>query len=134
MDKIRPRILAFCGTFLVLASLGCDGQDTDRIARVARCVGDKIEAATQDGNGHWDSWPVLKSPAGNSLQSRVAARLRWDKSLEGSDIQIQVNEKTVELQGTVENLLQRRRAVDLAESTVGVAKVDDRLEVSNREP
>jgi osmotically-inducible protein OsmY len=64
----------------------------------------------------------------------VAARLRWDKSLEGSDIQIQVNEKTVELQGTVENLLQRRRAVDLAESTVGVAKVDDRLEVSNREP
>jgi osmotically-inducible protein OsmY len=56
------------------------------------------------------------------------ARLSTDKLLAKQPIQVQVHGGEVLLMGTVENVDQRRRAVQLAEGTLGVAKVVDRLE------
>ena len=68
------------------------------------------------------------------LDARVSARLRWDKALAGSKIQVQAKDGVVELKGPVIDLAQRRRAVELAESTAGADKVTDLLEVPSREP
>jgi osmotically-inducible protein OsmY len=130
MAKLRPLGWGVAAGIVLAAGQGCDSQDSDRIARVARCVSDRIEAVAPKTAGNWENLPLLKSsPEHVSLQSRVASRLRWEKSLEGSQIQVQASDKTVELKGTVANLQQRRRAVALAESTVGVEKVEDHLEV-----
>ena len=55
-----------------------------------------------------------------SLENRVSARLRWEKQL--ADVRIEVKSAgngVIELKGTVGNLHQRRRAVELAEMTEG---------------
>jgi osmotically-inducible protein OsmY len=59
----------------------------------------------------------------------VSARLSWDKSLAGVPVQVRANGGRVELHGTVPDLTQRRRAVELAESTAGVTEVVDALQV-----
>ena len=58
---------------------------------------------------------------------RVTARLRWDKELDGSAIEVIHVGTGVELRGTVRNADQRRRAVMLAESTTAVEGVKDSL-------
>ena len=62
--------------------------------------------------------------------ARVAARLGWDKGLGGSQIQVSAHDSVIELTGTVEDLTQQRRAVDLAGSTAGVADVVDHLHIA----
>jgi osmotically-inducible protein OsmY len=77
-----------------------------------------------------DGWQI--APAGwaqVSLSARVSARLRWDKTLEAASIQVHADGETVQLRGTVRDLEQRRRAVELAGSTVGVKLVIDELQV-----
>jgi osmotically-inducible protein OsmY len=60
----------------------------------------------------------------------VLTRLRWDKGLAGTAVQVDTpGTGVVRLQGTVADDQQRRRAVDLAESTQGVEKVVDELTV-----
>ena len=44
------------------------------------------------------------------------------------------NQGEVELKGKVNDLMQRRRAVELTDSTAGVEKVVDQLELPEREP
>jgi hypothetical protein len=66
-----------------------------------------------------------------SVQGRVYARIHWDKSLADAPIEISVqNENVVTLSGTVPSEAAQRTAVMLAEGTVGVGKVVDRLAVS----
>jgi len=65
-----------------------------------------------------------------SVQGRVYARIHWDKSLAGAPIEISVqNENVVTLSGSVPNETARRTAAMLADGTVGVGKVIDRLAV-----
>jgi osmotically-inducible protein OsmY len=60
----------------------------------------------------------------------VLTRLRWDKGLAGTAVQVDTpGTGVVRLQGIVADDQQRRRAVDLAESTQGVEKVVDELTV-----
>ena len=63
------------------------------------------------------------------LDTRVSARIRWDKSLAGAQVQVSAKGTTVELKGTVRDMKQRRRAVELAESTTGVETVTDSIQV-----
>ncbi len=63
-----------------------------------------------------------------SLDARVSIRLRWDKNLADMPIQVSSKGAVVELKGAVRDLDQRRRAVEIAESTAGVEKVVDALE------
>ena len=55
------------------------------------------------------------------LLSRVTDRIRWDKQLVSSTLQLVVHaDGTVYLRGSVIDEAAKARAVDLAESTVGV--------------
>jgi osmotically-inducible protein OsmY len=97
------------------------------MARVGRCAAAKGEAFTAGAGG----WQALQANLDElTLDARVSARLRWDKSLEGAQIQVAVTDGAVDLKGTVRDEDQRRRAVGLAESTVGVGKVNDLLVIS----
>jgi osmotically-inducible protein OsmY len=62
------------------------------------------------------------------VESRVGARLGWDKNLEGLAIQVEADGATVKLHGKVPDPAKRRRAVELATSTSGVEKVTDEME------
>ena len=65
-----------------------------------------------------------------TLDTRVAARLRWDKALVNHKIEVTAADGVVELKGKVGDLIQRRRAVEIAQSTAGVNEVRDSLEVA----
>jgi hypothetical protein len=115
---------------LSVLAAGCSRQDTERLARVGKRIAGRFEALTADCRaGLGSSW----HGSGAGLSGRVAARLRWDRGLAGLSIQVHsTGEAAVELKGTVRDLTQRRRAVELAESTAGVEKVSDQLQVSER--
>ena len=114
---------------LVLFVLGCNRSDQDHLARAAGKAREKINSASgESGRGLTTGWQSM------ALDARVSARLRWDKTLSNEQIQVQATGGLIELKGTVRDLGQRRRAVELAESTVGTEQVLDLLEVPTQEP
>jgi len=99
------------------------------LARAAGKAREKINSASgESGRGLTTGWQSM------ALDARVSARLRWDKTLSNEQIQVQATGGVIELKGTVRDLGQRRRAVELAESTVGTEQVLDLLEVPTQEP
>jgi osmotically-inducible protein OsmY len=133
MGKQRPGWLLL-GVLLGVA--GCSHQDADRLARAARRSADKLEGMT-GGAGHRlsDGWQALRVGwDGLALDSRVNTRLQWDRALAGTHIEVRANGTTVELEGTVSDANQRGRAVELAESTLGVEHVTDKLTIAGEQP
>ena len=61
-------------------------------------------------------------------------KARWDKELADAPIQLAAKEAVIELRGTVKSADQRKKAVELAESTEGVDKVVDLLEGPGKDP
>jgi osmotically-inducible protein OsmY len=120
---------------LALLPCACEQQDTERLARVARKAGEKAQAITGVAEGKLTNglqavragWDEM------ALDARVAMRLRWDKALADARIQVQVDGNAILLKGTVAQEDQKRRAVELAEATVGVDKVTDALLVGGEE-
>ena len=111
---------------------GCGNQDADRMVRVGRLSLGKLEGLTGETRAKLSNgWQAVRgSLSDTSLDSRVLTRLRWDKGLAGTAVQVDTpGTGVVRLQGTVADDQQRRRAVDLAESTQGVEKVVDELTV-----
>jgi hypothetical protein len=130
MGKQRGRRWLPWFAVLVFGALGC-GQDAERLARVAHHLGDKMDLFAGGADGQLPAWPMLR-PGLEQLgpDARVAARLSWDKGLEGSRIEVSAHDGVIELKGTVQDLTQQRRAVDLAGSTAGVAEVVDNLQIA----
>lgn len=124
------KTLWLCGVFALAG--GCSRQDTDGLGRIGRKATVRCEAVTANVNhtaqrgcqGIWNSWETA------ALETRVSARLRWEKSLSESVIEVQATGKTVELRGKVGDEPQKRRAGELAEGTLGVEKVDNQLQVA----
>jgi osmotically-inducible protein OsmY len=116
----------------LLATCGCNHQDADRLARVSRKAAAKVEGLTGGAGQHLaDACQALRASWDEvALDARVSARLRWDKGLAGSHIEVRATGAAVELQGTVADANQRARAVEVAEATVGVEQVTDKLEIS----
>jgi osmotically-inducible protein OsmY len=136
MTKTSSRPLVGLFGALIMFACGCDSQDTNRLARAARCVAAKFESVTGNADDKLTAGlQAFRTDLNEmSLDTRISARLRWDKSLAGSKIQVRANGGVVELKGAVGDLAQRRRAVQLAESTVGAVQVTDLLEVPTSEP
>jgi hypothetical protein len=130
----RKSKMAAAFTALSLAIAGCSAEDTDGLARVARLSAAKVEEMTGGAPDKFaDSLTTMRANWNElALDARVALRLRWEKDLQGTDIRVHAGGGIVELKGTVRDLPQRQRAVQLARSTVGVADVVDSLEVAER--
>jgi osmotically-inducible protein OsmY len=117
-------------TSLLLALLalgflsGCDRQDGNRLARVGRKVADKARVLVPD-----------RVPFGTSVgprglaDERVRERFRSDRYLAPQPIDVSAEGNTIRLRGTVPESVLKRRAFEIADSTVGVEKVIDELTV-----
>src|SRR5262249_21605939 len=114
---------------LAFASAGCSGEDADRLARVYHRPAARFEdesAGTREKLSR--GWHSLQGDplAAASLRDRVAARLRLDRALAEAAIEVDADGDVITLRGEV-GAAQRRRAVDLAETTIGVEKVVNEL-------
>jgi osmotically-inducible protein OsmY len=115
---------------LALLLAGCEGQDADRLARIGNKVVNKLQGQTGSGQGRLpDSLQSIRGGLGEfALDAKVAARLRWDKQLEGMPIQVAgTTAGVVKLSGTVSGFEAHQRAIQLAKGTTGVADVIDEL-------
>jgi osmotically-inducible protein OsmY len=117
---------------LAAAACGCNSQDVGCLAHVGRLTAAKLDGLTGGARGKLATgWEAVRgSWSDATLDSKVALRLRWDKALAGADVRVQAaGTGVVRLRGAVTDLGQRRRAVDLAQSTHGVNRVLDELTV-----
>jgi osmotically-inducible protein OsmY len=122
----------FLGLLAVLAVAvsGCGAEDASRLGQIGRMIAARAEALSGGPEGGLASgWQATLGISENAkLAGRVSMRLRWDKELADSAIEVNADGGTVELKGKVGNQDQRRRAVEVAQSTSGVNKVVDSLQ------
>jgi len=115
------------GLALAVLSGGCSREDADRIGLIGQKAAGKLEGLSGGPRGKVScSWQALRASLGETtLDSRVCIRLRWDKLLADVDVRVRlVRPGVISLEGTATDV-QRRRAVDIAESTKGVEQVID---------
>lgn len=111
---------------LPLLSIGCDQTDGDRLTRVGRKVTEKVQALIPNQTPFGDVFPANR-PRG--LEDRVRERLKMDRYLATSPIEVIADGAVVRLRGTVNDPVLKRRAFEIADSTVGVEKVVDEIVV-----
>jgi hypothetical protein len=121
-------------SLLLLAGVsGCQKSDTETLSRIGRKVADRGQAAFGDLRSRIDlNWkPRLAEP---DLEERVRLRLRYDKELGDVAFEVKGQGKEIELRGKVSQADHKRRAVELAETTRGVERVHDHIEVIEAPP
>ncbi len=121
------RLKQFRPLLLLLVGAGCNRQDVDGLGRIGRRVLERTQAAASPLREQFDH--TMKGIGAVGLRQRVQQRLQWDKALADTSIDIVVTESAVELKGTLKRDEQRRRAVELAETTAGVERVTDHLQI-----
>jgi osmotically-inducible protein OsmY len=117
---------------LALTLTGCSEKDARSIHAVSSKAWDRTRNVTRQATeklGVSVKTPDLLEGGGGEVAGRVSARLRWDVVLQSAEIQVSSTAQGVVLSGKVASDIQRRRAVELAEATVGVAGVTDNLTV-----
>ena len=99
-------------------------------------LGEQIGAELDEGISRLseefrEGWASLKQAVDKmGVQGRVYSRLRWDKQLSQADLDVDVEEGgIVALGGTVADETAKQKALQLAQDTVGVNRVIDRLTV-----
>jgi osmotically-inducible protein OsmY len=133
MRKINSRRPSAILGMLLLILAGCSRSDSECLARIARKVPGRISDATSDARDSLGAgWQDVCGEVG--VEARVAARLRWDKALADSVIEVKLHEGEIELKGTVKDEAQRQRAIEIAGSTAGVDKVTEQLQIQVEEP
>ena len=125
----RPKLLLSVSAALVVLVFGVVSQAQDgplrRTGRALDNAGKNVRARVE---GEVVRGQITVQE--RDLLARVTNRIRWDKKLVNSVLQIEVQlDGAVFLRGSVVDAAAKNRAVDLAESTVGVTKVVDELAV-----
>lgn len=79
-----------------------------------------------------EGWASLKKTVDRmGIQGRVYSRLRWDKQIDTSEIDIDSDEAgVVVLRGNVRSADAKDKAISLAGDTVGVERVVDELRIA----
>src|SRR5262245_45300146 len=118
------RLLQWFALALVVSAMGCNRQDAEKLARVGWKLAEKVQRIIPD-RLPFGSWP---GTADTSVEGRVRARIMSDRYLAPLNIEVIATMGGVRLHGTVEDDVLKRRALEMAESTVGVEKVVDELQ------
>jgi hypothetical protein len=116
---------------------GCSREDVPRLARVGRKAAARFEGLAGGAHGRLitEVRQAVPVEGGPGLAQRVGQRLRWDRDLTGADLRVSSpSPGVIHLEGTVRGLDQRRRALDLSRSTLGVDHVVDRMTVGRAGP
>lgn len=117
------------GMMLLAGAAGCQKNDTETLARIGRKLADRGQDSLGDIRSRIDlKWsPPTIEP---SLEEKVRLRLRFEKDLADIPFEVKAKGAEVELKGKVPHPDHKRRALELAETTRGVEKVTDGLEVA----
>ena len=126
----KPLFFALVWCALGTAAWGQAPSQVDQIQeRIERGLS-RLGTELQEG---WAQ--VRQSVEEMGLTSRVYARLHWDKNLQDATLEIEAAEgQTIVLKGSVPSASAKQRAVELAQETVGVKRVVDRLAVPENPP
>ena len=121
ISKISYPVIA-----LAFFVVGCNRQDAECLSRMGRKVSAHAKASTGELGSKIDlGWVGMKREP--SLQDKVQDRLRFENTLTDITFEVTVKDKQVELKGIVKTPSQRQRAIELADTTVGVEKVIDSI-------
>jgi len=113
---------------LVFASSGCDNSDGDRLARVGRMVASKLQALIPEKTPFGVTFSIAK----NGPEDQVRERFRLDAFLAQIPFDIVAEGANIRLKATVDNDALKKRAIEIAETTVGVEKVIDEITVGKQ--
>lgn len=119
--------MRYLGGLVVLVLLGCNRNDTEALARIGRTLAGHARSNVDNLGARLDLRGLGKREP--TLQDKIQDRLRFENTLAELTLEVQVNDKEVELKGTVKSDLQRQRAAELAETVAGVEKVTNSLQV-----
>ncbi len=120
---------------LLLVCCGCGKGDKEKLARVGQVAAARAEGLAGKDSKIARRWNALRADLDEmALDARISARLRWDQALKDSQITVSAKGGQVELKGSIKDLNQKQRAVDLARSTTGVENVVDAMTLPNKEP
>jgi hypothetical protein len=130
MGKPWPLFLLTAGLVAAAGISGCGAEDKKHLAGLGRKLAEHLQdAGAETGARLMRGWHAASGEDEDlTLDTRVSLRLRYDKNLPDANVAVMVHGTEVELRGQVRDAEQRRRALDLAESTAGVDKVIDALE------
>ncbi len=121
-------------TLLILS--GCNQKDKEKLGNIGRMVGSKMETAILDIKEELlkkrgkSSQPTKNVNFNSETAQKVSERLNNDSELKDSKIEVSEVNQTIVLKGRVGDLQQKRRAVNIAETTVGVKSVQDLLRLN----
>ena len=121
--------LILMALFAVLVGSRFRPSDGDHLAAISRLAADKLRGAMPPGLNLAAPVDALRRELPTRLEDRVKARLESDRGLTGIEFQVTADGGTVKLRGVVPDAKAKHRAADLAETTVGVEKVEDELAV-----
>lgn len=126
-----PRRISHAGIMLAILVAGCSEQEIGRIEKVTGKAWDKTQSAASRLTAELgiDTKDPLAKWEDGGLVRKVQQRLQWDQQLQGASIKVQIDSEEVVLTGNIKDEAQRRRAVQLAETTDGVRRVKDTLEI-----
>lgn len=121
-------VLAVTAAYVFLVGSKFTAADGEKLAAVGRLVAGKVRAALP-ADVTANPVGVLRKGLPERVEDRVAARLATDKRLQKIDFAVSADGGAVTLRGVVPDAAAKRKAVALAENTVGVEKVTDELAV-----
>jgi BON domain len=113
---------------LLLLGAGCGRHDTEALSRIGRKLADRAETWIGEFKERLDLG------GGNSVETRVTQRLRWDKALADQPIEVKSRGADIELGGILSDPALKNRAVELAQSTTGVGNVVDNIQLLDINP
>lgn len=101
----------------------------------AQGIGERIGARLDQGIDRLgeelqEGWESLKQTVDRmGVQGRVYSRLRWDKNFADTKFDIDVKNDIVTLRGVVSSIEAQKKALQIANDTIGVARVENELTV-----
>jgi osmotically-inducible protein OsmY len=135
---MRTNLSITIGIAILLALVSESPAQEGTAQKIRRRIDEGARKLTEEVREAWAD--VRKRVDELSVQGRVYGRLRWDKALADEPIDVHVEQKssdeesTVILTGRVNDEDARKKALQLAQDTVGVSEVIDRLQVEPRRP
>jgi hyperosmotically inducible protein len=122
-------VLILMALFVVLVGSRFKPSDGEKLAAVCRMTVVKVREALPPAAAIAAPMQALRRGLPERVEDRVKARLDSDKRFEGVEFTVAADGTTVYLRGIVPDATARKRAVALAENTVGVETVVDELAV-----
>lgn len=121
--------LILLALFVVLVGSRFSPADGDRLAAVSRLTATKLRDALPTDAALAGPVGAFRRGLPDDPAGRVKGRLETDRRLAGLPFTITAEGERVTLRGVVPDAAARKRAVSLAENTIGVAEVVDELAV-----